>query len=687
MLLLLFVAVPVLWVLLFRYRRRRMYELASKIPDGGLELPVIGAAHKFIGTTEVATDPVDLEMVLKTCLEKDDLHRFLRNIIGYGGIFAPVPIWRPRRKILLPAFSPKIVDSFVPVFVDQSRKLAEKLEERAGENKFSAWPFISSYTLDSVCETALGVKINAQGNDKSPFLVELNSILQLACERIFHLWLQPDWLYKLFPQHKKHEHSVKALHSFTNDVANPIVIIKYHKRSSALAARAKAAKEVLAKLGAAKRAGRKCGRYRRRRMYELASKIPDGGLELPVIGAAHKFIGTTEVATDPVDLEMVLKTCLEKDDLHRFLRNIIGYGGIFAPVPIWRPRRKILLPAFSPKIVDSFVPVFVDQSRKLAEKLEERAGENKFSAWPFISSYTLDSVCETALGVKINAQGNDKSPFLVELNSILQLACERIFHLWLQPDWLYKLFPQHKKHEHSVKALHSFTNDTFLDLLIHFSGGEKGYSNLELREEILTLTIAATDTSATAVGYTLKMLAKYPDIQQKVLQELDEVFGDSDRLFEKEDLMKLKYLERVVKETLRLFPPVPFIIRKVEEEVSLPSGRVLPAGSGVVVTIWGAHRDPHYWGPDAEQFDPDRFLPERFDLKHPCSYMPFSNGPRNCVGYQYALMSIKIALTSVLRSCRVVPDMEPSATPQIRVKLDIMMKAVDGYEIALERRK
>ncbi|XP_073951075.1 cytochrome P450 4C1-like [Choristoneura fumiferana] len=489
-------------------------------------------------------------------------------------------------------------------------------------------------------------------------------------------------------------------------------------------------------------------RYRRRRMYELASKIPDGGLELPVIGAAHKFIGTTEdimsslkefsycamnngglirgwlghilyfVATDPVDLEMVLKTCLEKDDLHRFLRNIIGYGGIFAPVPIWRPRRKILLPAFSPKIVDSFVPVFVDQSRKLAEKLEERAGENKFSAWPFISSYTLDSVCETALGVKINAQGNDKSPFLVELNSILQLACERIFHLWLQPDWLYKLFPQHKKHEHSVKALHSFTNDviemkrkeiqkekdaqveadhqydlsnystkTFLDLLIHFSGGEKGYSNLELREEILTLTIAATDTSATAVGYTLKMLAKYPDIQQKVLQELDEVFGDSDRLFEKEDLMKLKYLERVVKETLRLFPPVPFIIRKVEEEVSLPSGRVLPAGSGVVVTIWGAHRDPHYWGPDAEQFDPDRFLPERFDLKHPCSYMPFSNGPRNCVGYQYALMSIKIALTSVLRSCRVVPDMEPSATPQIRVKLDIMMKAVDGYEIALERRK
>lgn len=62
------------------------------------------------------------------------------------------------------------------------------------------------------------------------------------------------------------------------------------------------------------------------------------------------------------------------------------------------------------------------------------------------------------------------------------------------------------------------------------------------------------------------------------------------------------------------------------------SGYVLPAGSGIVASIWGVHRDPKYWGPDAENFDPDRFLPERFKLEHPCSYMPFSNGPRNCVG-------------------------------------------------------
>ncbi|MBQ5154037.1 cytochrome P450, partial [Macrococcus caseolyticus] len=126
-----------------------------------------------------------------------------------------------------------------------------------------------------------------------------------------------------------------------------------------------------------------------------------------------------------------------------------------------------------------------------------------------------------------------------------------------------------------------------------------------------------------------------------------------------------------------MFPPVPLIIRKVLQEITLPSGRRLPAGSGVVCSIWGVHRDPQHWGPDAEEFDPDRFLPERFNLKHPCSYMPFSNGPRNCLGYQYALMSIKTALSTVLRHYEVVEDREDGPKPHIRVKLDIMMKAVD----------
>ncbi|CAH2075150.1 unnamed protein product, partial [Iphiclides podalirius] len=327
-----------------------------------------------------------------------------------------------------------------------------------------------------------------------------------------------------------------------------------------------------------------------------------------------------DVVQDPVDLEMVLKTCLEKDDLHRFLRRVLGNGGIFAPVAIWRKRRKILVPAFSPKILDNFVEIFSDQSEILAARLGECVGRGKVCLWPYISTYTLDAVCD----------------------------------------------------------LGSYQNQTFLDHLIRLSGGEKGYNNIELREEVLTLTIAGTDTSAVAIGYTLKLLGMYPKIQEKVVQEMQEVFGDSDRPLVKDDLLKLKYLERVVKESLRLFPPVPFIIRKVLQDIILPSGIVLPAGSGIVVSIWGIHRDPKYWGPDAECFDPDRFAPERFKLLPPCSYMPFSSGPRNCV--------VKTALSTILRRYKIVAAAESGPIPHIKSKIDIMMKATDDYEVVLEKR-
>ncbi|XP_039749255.1 cytochrome P450 4d2-like [Pararge aegeria] len=489
-------------------------------------------------------------------------------------------------------------------------------------------------------------------------------------------------------------------------------------------------------------------RFRRRRMYKMASKYPHPTGELPLIGIAHKLSGNTEdimtslkqfsyeametngitrgwlnhilylLMVDPVDLEMVLKTCMEKDDLHRFIRKVIGYGGIFAPVPIWRRRRKILLPAFSPKIVEGFVEVFSEQSQIITRKLASLCGPEPFNLWPVISAYSLDSVCETTMGVKVNAQMDSNSPFLTCLASVLNIICERIFHLWLQPDWMFKFFPQYRKHQKYIKTLHDFTDlvirkkrdelknekqcqpeadshydlgiykrKSFLDLLISLSGGEKGYTDLELREEILTLTIAGTDTSAVSMCFTLKLLAKYPEVQEKLYKEIREVFGESNRPLVKGDLPNLKYLDRVVKESLRLFPPVPFVIRKVESDITLPSGLSVPRGSGIVVSIFGAHRDPNYWGPDADHFDPDRFLPERFNLQHACSYMPFSNGPRNCVGYQYALMSIKTAITSILRNYKVIGEPEKGPIPNIRLKLDIMLKAVEGYHVALEKRK
>ncbi|XP_028163543.1 cytochrome P450 4C1-like [Ostrinia furnacalis] len=489
-------------------------------------------------------------------------------------------------------------------------------------------------------------------------------------------------------------------------------------------------------------------RFRRRNMYRLASLLPGSDHELPLVGIAFDLAGNTEnvmqqlitysyiamrngglmrawcgpilfiVMVDPVDLEFVMKHCLEKGNLHKFSRNVIGNGGIFAPVSIWRRRRKILVPTFSPKIVETFVEVFSKQSEKLANILASSANIGEVRMWTFLSTYTLDSVCETTMGVKINSLENPDTPFLVAMTNMLHLVCERFFHIWLQPNWMYRLFPQHKKHDYYLKSVHNFADEvikkkreevknntqnetetksefdlsnyqtkTFLDHLIKLSGGDEGYTNVELREEILMLAVAGTDTSAVAVGFTMKLLAKYPHIQEQVYQELHEIFGNSDRRLVKEDLPRLKCMDRVVRETMRLFPPVPLIARQVVEDIKLPSGHILPAGGTISISIWGAHRDPKYWGPNAEEFDPDRFLPERFNLTHPCSFMPFSQGPRNCVGYQYAMMSIKTVLSAVLRRYKLVGEPEETKIPHIRVKVDLMLKDVDGFKVCLEQRK
>ncbi|CAK1553506.1 unnamed protein product [Leptosia nina] len=419
--------------------------------------------------------------------------------------------------------------------------------------------------------------------------------------------------------------------------------------------------------------------------------------------------------TDPEKIEYVLKHHLEKDNLHRFIRYIVGYASIFAPVSIWRPRRKISVPVFSPKIISSFVDVFSVQSDKLSRKLKVLAGTGNFKIWSYINAYSLDAVLETAMGVQINAQDNHENSILTATNHALYYACERIFQLWLQPDWLYKFFPQHAKLKSATKVIHEFTDGiiqkkreqieeekkqgevkggdakrnkdlTFLDQLVTQSGGANGYSDVELREEVLTFIVAAMDTSAVTMGFTLKLLSKYPEVQQKVFDELDALFGDSDRLLVKEDLPKLPYLERVIKETLRLFPSVPFIIREASEHFITNDGIPVPKGSGLITSIWGVHRNPKYWGSDAHCFDPDRFLPERCKNLHPCAFIPFSHGPRNCLGYQYAMMSMKTALSSILRRYRVVGVPEKGPVPHIRVKLEIMMKAVDGFEVALEER-
>lgn len=137
-------------------------------------------------------------------------------------------------------------------------------------------------------------------------------------------------------------------------------------------------------------------------------------------------------------------------------------------------------------------------------------------------------------------------------------------------------------------------------------------------------------------------------------------------------------------ETLRMYPPVPLIARYVKEDLKLVSGDyIVPAGATVVVATYKLHRQESIY-PNPSKFDPDNFLPERQANRHYYAFVPFSAGPRSCVGRKYAMLKLKVILSTVLRQFRVYSDMTEE---QFRLQADIILKREEGFQIRLEPRK
>ncbi|XP_052753295.1 cytochrome P450 4C1-like isoform X2 [Galleria mellonella] len=464
-------------------------------------------------------------------------------------------------------------------------------------------------------------------------------------------------------------------------------------------------------------------RWKNRDIIKLSKQLPFPYTCLPFIGhawlfirrgkdpidtfrlladEAHKRNGITSFwfgnnlyvnVADPYAADKVMKTSLEKDEVMDLVRPLIGNGSIFAPVTIWRPRRKVLAPTFGQKTLNNFVKIFYKQSAILADQLQSVAGKEKFSIFSYVTTYSMDAICETTMGVNVNAQGNINHPVLKAFNGFCQMSAARFVCPWLHPPSVYKYMPNY-----STYVKHCQLLKNFVDKIIKTKGQEinndwnnnvEPDDNLELREETLVMVLAGTDTSAVGASFTMLLLARHPDIQEKVFQEIAHVCGNSEHPIETDHLPSLKYLDAVVRESLRLYPPVPVIVRKIETPTTLPSGLTLVPGVGVAINIWGIHRNPDIWGPDANEFKPERFIEST--LKHPAAFMPFSYGPRNCLGYQYAMMSMKTVIATIIRNYRILPaeDQELNSCASkanLEVKFEIMMKHVNNFQIRLEKR-
>jgi cytochrome P450 len=210
-----------------------------------------------------------------------------------------------------------------------------------------------------------------------------------------------------------------------------------------------------------------------------------------------------------------------------------------------------------------------------------------------------------------------------------------------------------------------------LSMLIAATDGDgEGASSLtdsQLRDECVTLLLAGHETTANALTWTLYLLSQHPAVETRLLAELDAVLGDREPTVD--DLPKLSYCEQVVAESLRLYPPAYAIARRVIEPVELSHDRRLATNSLAIVPIRMIHRLPRFY-PDPLRFDPDRFTPEARASRPRFAYLPFSHGPRNCIGEHFAWMEAVLVLATLLQryQFRLAPGQQVEPEPLITLR-------------------
>ncbi|KAK0401269.1 hypothetical protein QR680_015677 [Steinernema hermaphroditum] len=358
---------------------------------------------------------------------------------------------------------------------------------------------------------------------------------------------------------------------------------------------------------------------------------------------------------------------IKKGHDYEFLLPWLGSGLLISYDDKWRTRRKMLTPTFHFKMLDAYIHTFDEESQLLTKVANQ---EKEIDVFPYIKRCALDIICTAAMGIQMNAQTTD-SEYVHAVERISTLLFQHAVWPWFAWKPIRYLFGYGFESDRLVKTLTDFTKDViknraenfdvsvvkddnkklaFLDMLLAFQKENK-LSYEDIREEVDTFMFEGHDTTSSGIGWTLWCLACHPEIEEKVYHEIRDQFGDSDRSVTVEDLKELKYLERCIKESMRLFPPVPSVQRTLRNEFVI-GGKTLPKGCDVVINAVAIHRNPHvYENPDS--YDPDRFLPENASKRHPYDYIPFSAGPRNCIGQKFALNEEKVVLSWILRKFKV----------------------------------
>ncbi|XP_061402776.1 cytochrome P450 4d8-like [Musca vetustissima] len=413
-------------------------------------------------------------------------------------------------------------------------------------------------------------------------------------------------------------------------------------------------------------------------------------------------------------------TQIRKSSLYNNLKPWLGTGLLISDSQKWHTRRKIITPTFHFAILEQFLEVFDRQSTVLVNCLSERAdGRSAFDVMSYISSATLDIITESAMGVNVHAQTDKSMPYTMAVTEMTDLVSWRCIRAHLHDETMFSILCPWKKLRQNklIKLMHKFTTNVIeerrqslekslrseqnieqnhdannigarkhmalLDVLLQVTLDGQPLSNEDIREEVDTFMFEGHDTTMTALSFTLHLISRHPEVQKRLLSEIYTVFGETNaEPFAMATLNNLKYMECVIRESLRLYPPVPVISREIINDFNYTHSRfgdgILPDSTQVLLLVYHTMRDPQAYDNPAE-FIPDRH--RNSTNSKPFSNIPFSAGPRNCIGQRFAMLEMKIALCKILREYELLPLGE-----DIKPVIGIILRSETGMQLGMKKR-
>jgi cytochrome P450 len=382
------------------------------------------------------------------------------------------------------------------------------------------------------------------------------------------------------------------------------------------------------------------------------------------------------VTIDPTVIQHVLKTNAEnyrKSEIQvKRMGHFLGKGLLTTHGEPWKTQRRLIQKGFDRKQLDTLALIMQDSLEESLREFDQQIQSGPVDIYPQLMRITFAMVSRSLFGARL--KGEDIDLVSHTICTVQEFIVRQTLQPYLNP-W-FSISGELRKHEemrtsadavllqYIKKRRNEAPGHDLLQTLMdaRYTDGE-GMSDELILSESMQLLVAGHETSSNALSWLLYLLSSRPDCLKQVRQEMEEALGGAP--LGHADLPKFVFTTQVIQEALRLYPPFWMVDREAIADDRV-GDIVIPAGSMVIVHVYGAHHAAKHWS-DPENFDPDRVIKGAEKQRAPFTYLPFGGGPRVCIGNHYAMLQILMILSELLRryDFQIVPGQMIEARPMV----------------------